>query len=96
MKLKDLTDANYTYTHEIQWVLEDNYSVDIDVMFHSYEIAFALRTDERFEWLSEYDEMEEKDFVLKFEDDFMGLNVDWIKERAWENPSSNKAVYGGR
>jgi hypothetical protein len=40
--------------------------------------------------------MEEKDFVLKFEDDFIGFNLDWIKEKAWENPSSNKAVYGGR
>jgi 2-oxo-4-hydroxy-4-carboxy--5-ureidoimidazoline (OHCU) decarboxylase len=65
-------------------------------MFDSYEIAFALKTDSRFNWLSEYDEMEEKDFVLKFEEDFMSFNVDWINERAWENPSSNKAVYGGR
>jgi hypothetical protein len=40
--------------------------------------------------------MEEKDFVLKFEDNFMGLNVDLIKQKAWENPSSNKAVYGGK
>jgi hypothetical protein len=96
MKLKDLTDANYTYTHEIQWVLEDNYSVNVAVMFRSYEIAFALKTDNRFDWLSEYDEMEEKDFVLKFEDNFMGLNVDLIKQKAWENPSSNKAVYGGK
>lgn len=96
MKLKDLNDTNYTYTHEIYWVLEDNYSVDIDVMFHSYEIAFALRTDERFTWLPEYDEMEEKEFVLKFEDDFMSLNSQWINERAWEDPASNKAVYGGR
>jgi hypothetical protein len=96
MKLKDLNDTNYTYTHEIEWVLEDNYSVDVWVMFDSYEIAFALKTDSRFNWLSEYDEMEEKDFVLKFEEDFMSFNVDWINERAWENPSSNKAVYGGR
>lgn len=96
MKLKNLTDANYTYTHEIEWVLEDNYSVDVNVIFHSYEIAYALRTDSRFNWLPEYDEMEEKDFVLKFEDDFMSLNSEWITERAWDNPSSSKAVYGGR
>jgi hypothetical protein len=95
MKLKDLTDANYTYTHEIEWVLEDNYSVGITVMFHSYEIAYALRTDGLFNWLPEYDEMEEKDFVLKFEDDFMSLNSQWINERAWATPGSNKAVYGG-
>lgn len=96
MKLKDLNDTNYTYTHEIEWVVTDNYDVDIWVMFASYEIAFALRTDERFTWLPEYDEMEEKDFVLKFEDDFMSLNEKWITERAWEDPDSNKAVYGGR
>jgi hypothetical protein len=40
--------------------------------------------------------MEEKNFVLKFEEDFMGFNTEWINERAWENPSSNKAVYGGK
>jgi hypothetical protein len=39
--------------------------------------------------------MEEKDFVLKFEDDFMSLNSQWINERAWATPGSNKAVYGG-
>jgi hypothetical protein len=36
MKLKDLNDTNYTYSHEIEWVLEDNYSVDVWVMFGSY------------------------------------------------------------
>jgi len=96
MKLKELNDSNYTYTHEIEWVAIDNYDVDISVMFASYEIAFALRTDERFTWLPEYDEMEEQEFIIKFEDDFMSLNSEWIKKRAWEDPSSTKAVYGGR
>lgn len=96
MKVKELNDTNYTYTHDIEWVITDNYDVDLFVSFHSYEIAFALRTDERFTWLPEYDEMEEQEFIIKFEEDFMSLNSEWINERAWEDPISNTAVYGGR
>ena len=84
MKVRDVTQEIYNVRHGIYWVLEDDYSKDIEVYFTSYEIIHALETDDRFEWLPEYYEMEEREFVNKFEDDFMNLNSEWIEERAWE------------
>jgi hypothetical protein len=91
MLVKDLSESNYTYYHEFEFTIEDNYSVDVWVRFTSFEIVDALKKDSRFKWLSDYDLLDEESFCLKFESIFIDLNSELIASVAEESPNAYKA-----
>ncbi len=91
MLIKDLTEKNFTYTHEFEYTVTDNYDVDVWVAFTSFEMVDALKNDDRFKWLPDYDLLTEESFCKLFTDHFIDLNEGLVCERAEENPEAIKA-----
>lgn len=91
MLIKDITSTKYSYEHEFQYTISDNYEVDVWVCFSSFEIVDALKKDSRFKWSSDYDLMDEESFCKMFLDDFINLNEQLVAEVAEDSPEAYKA-----
>ena len=91
MLVKYLKKSNYTYDHEFEFTIHDNYSVDVWVSFSSFDIVNALKKDSRFKWLPDYNLLDEESFCKIFESDFISLNEKWVAEVAEESDDAYKA-----
>ena len=91
MLVKDTSSTNYSYDHEFEYTISDNYDVDIWVSFSSYKIIDSLKKDSRFKWLPEYDLLDEESFCKMFIEYFIDFNEDLVAEVAEDSPEAYKA-----